>query len=125
MKDYFLTGYIQRLIDFMWDSQLVKFYNIIYAMYMTSFLLILSSVIVLAWQNTNPYVSGIIRAGLMSCNLLVLVLSLCTFEIKSLLEDGLDYFKSFYNLNDMCLFALSVVIIGQEYNLLMHPDSAE
>jgi hypothetical protein len=35
--------------------------------------------------------------ALMSINLLVLAASLCTFEIKSLLNDGVDYFKSFYN----------------------------
>jgi len=89
---------------------------------MASFLLILSSVIILMWQDTDPKVAGAIRTSLMSVNLFVLVLSLCTFEIKSMMEDGLSYFKSFYNINDICLFALSTACLVQEIRLLMNPE---
>ena len=46
-------------------------------------------------------------------------MSLCTFEIKSLINDGLDYFSSFFNKNDMMLFALSVGCLGQEIVCMM------
>ena len=51
---------------------------------------------------------------LLAVNLFVLVASLCTFEIKSLINDGMDYFKSFYNINDIVLFILSVVNLTLE-----------
>ena len=104
---YFRSGFIQRLINYMWDSQLVKFYNVVSGMYLLSYLLIVSACIGLRWTDTYPYESARIRAGLLAANLLVLILSLCTFEIKSLMADGLDYFSSFWNKNDMMLFALS------------------
>lgn len=104
---YFRSGFIQRLIDYMWDSQLVKFYNIVSGMYLLSYLLILSACVCLRWTDTHPYGSASARATLLGINMLVLILSLCTFEIKSLMADGLDYFSSFWNKNDMMLFALS------------------
>jgi hypothetical protein len=54
----------------------------------------------------------------MSFNLLVLAASLCTFEIKSLLNEGVDYFKSFYNQNDMLLLSLSIACLVQEIYIL-------
>lgn len=110
--DYFLCGFIQRLIDYMWDSQLVRWYNAVSFLYLTSFSLIVGSTILLRWQDTAPRMAGGFRAGLMSLNLIVLLGSLCTFEIKSLLNDGFDYFKSFYNQNDMLLFALSAACLA-------------
>jgi len=81
----------------MWDSQLVKFYNIVSGMYLLSYLLILSACVCLRWTDTHPYGSASARATLLGINMLVLILSLCTFEIKSLMADGLDK-------NDMMLF---------------------
>lgn len=52
--------------------------------------------------------------SLLAVNLFVLLVSLCTFEIKSLLNDGWNYFKSFYNQNDIALFTFSVVNLAQE-----------
>ena len=111
---YFRSGFIQRLIDYMWDSQLVKFYNIVSGMYLLSYLLILSACVMLRWTDSHPYGSASVRATLLGVNMLVLILSLCTFEIKSLMADGLDYFSSFWNKNDMMLFALSAANLAQE-----------
>ena len=116
---YFRCGFIQRLIDFMWDSQLVGFYNVVSGMYMASYLCILAASIALRWHETNPYGSSVVRTSLLVLNLVILLMSLCTFEIKSLINDGLDYFSSFFNKNDMMLFALSVGCLGQEIVCMM------
>lgn len=112
--NYFNCGFIQRLVDYMWDSQLVKFYNIISIMYGMSYLLIISSSVLLRWAKSNPIGTAIARITLLSLNLMVLLVSLCTFEIKSLINDGLEYFQSFYNINDICLFIFSVGTLVQE-----------
>jgi hypothetical protein len=98
----------------MWDSQLVKFYNIISIMYGISYLLIVMSSVFLRWTIKNPIGTAVARISLLSMNLIVLLVSLCTFEIKSLINDGIEYFKSFYNINDICLFILSVGTLVQE-----------
>jgi hypothetical protein len=83
-------------------------------MYIGSYLCIIAASVALRWHESNPYGSSVIRTSLLVLNLVILLLSLCTFEIKSLLNDGLDYFSSFFNKNDMMLFALSVVCLAQE-----------
>jgi hypothetical protein len=55
---YFRCGFVTRLIDWMWDSQLVKLYNIVSTMYLTSYALIVSSSIALRWYDTDPIVSS-------------------------------------------------------------------
>lgn len=98
----------------MWESPLVKLYNVIYACYMTSFVLIMTTNIILRWQLDHPIWAGQVRITLMACNVIVLMTSLCTFEIKSLINEGFGYFESFYNKNDMMLFALSVAVLVEE-----------
>ena len=51
----------------------------------------------------------------MLVNLIVLCCSLATFEVKSMIEDGFEYFESFWNKNDMMLFAMSIICLVQEF----------
>ena len=111
---YFRCGFIQRLVDFMWDSQLVKFYNVVSSMYIAAYLSILMASVALRWAESHPYMSSVVRTCLLVVNLVNLSLSLGAFEIKSLINDGFDYFTSFFNQNDMMLFALSVACLVQE-----------
>jgi multisubunit Na+/H+ antiporter MnhG subunit len=114
---YFRSGFIQRLINYMWDSQLVRYYNVVSILYLTSYFLIVSASIALRWTDEYPYESSATRATLLTINLVVLVMSLCTFEVKSLLADGLkEYLSSFWNKNDMLLFTLSITNLIQEYS---------
>jgi hypothetical protein len=55
----------------------------------------------------------------MSLNMLVLILSLCTFELKSFLVDKIGYFRSFWNWNDVLLFIFSFIVLFQEMNALI------
>lgn len=50
----------------------------------------------------------------MGTNLIVLCMSLCTFEIKSFLADKSGYIKSFWNQNDICLFCSSTAVLVLE-----------
>ena len=43
-----------RLIDWMWDSQLVRLYNIVSGMYLFSYLLIVISSLALRFFHTHP-----------------------------------------------------------------------
>ena len=52
--NYFNCGFIQRLIDYMWDSQLVKFYNIVSLMYGMSYFLIIVASVLLRWSRDYP-----------------------------------------------------------------------
>lgn len=115
---YFRCGFVTRLIDWMWDSQLVAFYNVVSACYLSSFFLIVVASLALMWWDSAPVYSSEVRVILLGLNFLILCLSLTTFEVKSMLEDGLDYFSSFWNKNDMCLFLMSIVCLIQEiFNL--------
>jgi uncharacterized membrane protein len=86
-------------------------------------MLILASSIALRWQYQFPFASGKLRIVLMSANLLILLVSEVTFEVKSLMNDGLEYFKSIYNQNDMLLFAMSIACLVQEIKLLHNPSN--
>jgi hypothetical protein len=99
----------------MWDSQLVRLYNIVSGMYLASYLLIICSSLALRFFHTHPILSSEIRAGLLSFNILILILSLGTFEVKSMIESGLSYFESFWNKNDVMLFCMSIVCLVQEF----------
>lgn len=56
----------------------------------------------------------LLRCIITCLNLLVLCMSLCTFEIKSFLSDKLGYVQSFWNQNDMCLFLMSMTVCIME-----------
>jgi hypothetical protein len=99
----------------MWDSQLVNFYNVVSGMYMLSYVLIVGSSLALRFFHTEPVLSAQIRAALLSVNIIILILSLGTFEVKSILENGLSYFDSFWNKNDVLLFTMSIVCLVQEF----------
>jgi len=57
-------------------------------------------------------------------NLIMLCMSLMTFEVKSMLEDGLAYFSSFWNKNDMMLFVMSIICLVQEISNLKYQSKA-
>jgi hypothetical protein len=99
----------------MWDSQLVSFYNVVSGMYMLSYVLIVGSSLALRFFHTEPVLSAQIRAALLSVNIIILILSLGTFEVKSILENGLSYFDSIWNKNDVLLFTMSIVCLVQEF----------
>lgn len=84
-------------------------------MYLGSYGLIIASSIALRWYHTDPILSSEVRLVLLLLNLLVLCCSLATFEVKSMIEDGFEYFESFWNKNDMMLFAMSIICLVQEY----------
>ena len=54
------------------------------------------------------------RIFLLGSNFLLLCCSLITFEVRSFMSDKLGYFKSFWNLNDVTLFLMSMVVLTQE-----------
>lgn len=94
----------------MWDSQLVGYYNVVSTMYLLSYFLINCASVALRWSETHPYGASSFRATLLMINMVVLLLSLCTFEIKSVINDGIvNYLSSFWNKNDMMLFVWSLV----------------
>lgn len=64
--------------------------------------------------------SSEIRVSLLALNLLILILSLGTFEVKSMIENKLAYFESFWNKNDMMLFCMSIVCLGLEVKNLKY-----
>lgn len=109
-----------RLIDWCWDSQLVRFYNVVSGMYMMSYVLIVSASLALRYFHTHQVLSSEIRVSLLSMNLLILILSLGTFEVKSMIENKLAYFESFWNKNDMMLFVMSITCLVMEVNNLKY-----
>jgi hypothetical protein len=50
---YFRCGYVTRLIEWMWDSQLVRFYNVVSGMYMMSYLLIVVASVTLRYFHSH------------------------------------------------------------------------
>ena len=50
---------------------------------------------------------------------MVLILSLCTFELKSFLVDKVGYLQSFWNWNDILLFVVSALTLFQEIYALV------
>lgn len=63
--------------------------------------------------------SSLARISLLGLNMVVLFLSLCTFELKSFLIDKLGYLQSFWNWNDILLFVLSGLTLFQEIRALV------
>ena len=67
----------------------------------------------------KPTVSSTARIIILSLNMLVLILSLCTFELKSFLVDKVGYLKSFWNWNDILLFVVSALTLFQEIHAVV------
>jgi hypothetical protein len=97
-----------------WNGPLVKYFSIVSGCYVLSFCLIVSASVLLKWQKEEPKLMQMLRISLLGLNLLLLCISLCTFEIRSFLADKLGYFQSFWNLNDIGLFIMSTVTLFQE-----------
>ena len=57
--------------------------------------------------------------------MVVLCVSLCTFELKSFLIDKLGYFQSFWNWNDILLFVFSGLTLFQEIRALVKGNILE
>ena len=85
-----------------------------------SYVLIVSASLALRYWHTHPVLSSEIRVSLLSINLLILILSLGTFEVKSMIENKLAYFESFWNKNDMALFVMSITCLVMEVNNLKY-----
>ena len=94
---YFRSSFIQRLIEYHWNGPLVRFYSVVSGFYLLSFALILTSIISMQYMSEEPYICLVIRLYLALANLIILSVSLLSFEIKSFLEDKLGYIKSFWN----------------------------
>lgn len=88
---YFRSGFIQRLIEYHWNGPLVRYYSIVSGFYLLSFTLVVSCVLLLGWQNNFPYHMTFARTCISGFNLIVLCLSLCSFEIKSFMADKIGY----------------------------------
>ena len=99
---------------YQWNGPLVKYFSIVSGCYVFSFVLIVSASILLKWQEKEGKLMQLCRISLLGLNLLLLCLSLCTFEIRSFLTDKIGYLQSFWNLNDIRLFIMSVVTLFQE-----------
>jgi hypothetical protein len=99
----------------MWDSQLVRLYRIISLLYMCSYALIIGASMGLRWYVEAPIESSRARLVMLEINMCILCVSLVTFEIKSIFNDKLEYFKSFWNLNDVTLFIISILCLVLEY----------
>lgn len=96
---------------YQWNGPLVRYFGIVSGCYVASFFLIVTASILLKWQDDYPKEIQMARISLLGTNLLILCLSLCTFEIRSFMADKVGYFKSFWNLNDISLFVMSVVTL--------------
>jgi hypothetical protein len=116
---YFRSGFIQRLIEYHWNGPLVRMYSIVSGFYLLSFSLVLICVLLLYWQNNFPYHMTFARTCISGLNLIVLCLSLCSFEIKSFLADKAGYLQSFWNQNDICLFITSATVFAMEIRALI------
>jgi hypothetical protein len=99
---------------FQWNGPLVKYYSVVSGCYCLSFVLITSASILLKWHTKYPAEMQIARIFLLGSNFLLLCCSLITFEVRSFMSDKLGYFKSFWNLNDVTLFLMSMVVLTQE-----------
>jgi hypothetical protein len=117
---YFQCGFVRRLIDWKWDSQMVKFYYIASALYMLSYILIVSSSVALRWYDTDPFESSRFRAVLLTINLVILSIGLVTYEVRSMITDKFDYIKDLWNLNDVTLFIMSIITLIMEYQNLSY-----
>lgn len=73
----------------MWESQLVSYYNVVSSMYLSVYVLICVASVGLRWSDTHPYQASLFRVVMLTLNMLMLLLSLCSFEIKSVIADGL------------------------------------
>ena len=69
--------------------------------------------------------SSLARITLLGINMVVLCVSLCTFELKSFLIDKLGYFQSFWNWNDILLFVFSGLTLFQEIRALVKGNILE
>lgn len=119
VMNYFRCGFVQRLIEFQWNGPLVKYYKVVSGCSVGSFFLIASTSILLHWMNIYPTFTSHARIILMTLNLFLLILSLCIFEIKSFLEDRVDYFRSFWKWNYVLLFLFSFFTLLQEIYALV------
>jgi hypothetical protein len=102
-----------------WNGPLVRYYSVVSGFYLLSFSLVVLNVLLLGWQNNEPFYMTLVRTCIASLNLFVLCLSLCTFEIKSFLADKAGYITSFWNQNDICLFMTSATVFALELRALL------
>jgi hypothetical protein len=83
-------------------------------MFMLSYVLIASASLCLRSYHTDPVTSAYIRCTFLTLNLLILTLTLGIIEIKTISENGLSYFNSFWNKNDLMLLFMSMTCLIQE-----------
>lgn len=114
---YFRSGFIQRLIEYHWDGPLVRWYSVVSGFYLLSFSLVMINVVLLQYQKTNPVLMTSLRILIAFVNMLVLSVSLLTFEISSFLADTAGYIKSFWNQNDICLFFMTITVFLLELRI--------
>lgn len=95
------------------------FYTFICAFYLIAYISILCASYGLRWTKSSPQTAAKVRIYLLSQNLFILLALLGAFEIKNLMAEGLHYFDSFWNKNDMMLFLLSVAALVQEIKILI------
>ena len=84
---------------------------IVSAMYSLSYFLIVCASIGLRWEVKEPLKSALVRMILLAINLIVLLLCLCTLEIKSVMIEGLASYKTFFKQTNIVLFIFSVVCL--------------
>jgi len=77
----------------------------------------------LRWYVEAPVESSRARLVMLEINMCILCVSLVTFEIKSIFNDKLEYFKSFWNLNDVTLFIMSILCLVLEYKNFKYQQS--
>jgi hypothetical protein len=77
----------------------------------------------LRWYVEAPIESSHARLVMLEINICILCVSLVTFEIKSIFNDKLEYFKSFWNLNDVTLFIMSILCLVLEYKNFKYQQS--
>jgi hypothetical protein len=112
---YFRCGYIQRLIDYQWQGNLRHAYIIMSSLYAVSFMLIVACALSLSWDLEYHEVYASYRNIANVINLVIVVTSVCTFEVRQLCEEGWDYFKSFYNISDLSFVIFTIIVLVLNY----------
>ena len=113
----FSLPYIQRFIDYQWDSQLRNAYAIVFGLQLSMFTLILTAA---AFTNyDDPIIGDKARVIIMCFNAVLTLTTIGVFELRQLLTQGLNYFQSFWNFNDMIVFILALALAAFEINFVV------
>jgi hypothetical protein len=122
----FRTRYIQKFVEFQWKSPLKNTFSIVLGLYLASFVLILLASTCCSGFRESEYEGDRLRMILMLFDALLMFVSVGLFEFRQMMAQKGEYFKSFWNYNDISVFLLSISLAVCEVSyFITHANKPE